>query len=323
MALVNVNSFLAKAESKDLKIDAVRSSELYKDATMLNPSVLNCIKRFETNVKVYAQDGQDLCFTDFQLFDKDEIESIRGMSGKYKYVHVGVILIAIRAMFPNYKGKGGRVIVYDGSCIDDDKSQGFIAADEFTFTDDTCYFAIRPSHIFSTTDAHIADLLRFSIDLDCPKYKDDRELIALDIGVAYRMCNASRFLDTKGGANNWSHQAIHGCSALEYGPDIERVLSRPRIPMEVRDRGSNIFERKRIFGKNELRRSRNIEARRFGRGDEARFRSGSIRIDRYSKDEFGERYSSDESTQGYSIPVGELHRQRKEVEEGTSKSRQP
>ncbi|USF91880.1 movement protein [polyscias capillovirus 1] len=301
MALVNVNSFLAKAESSDLKIDAVKSSELYKDATFLSPSVLNCIKRFETNVKISADSGENLYLSDFQLFDKDEIDFIHKSSKKYKYIHVGVILVAIRALFPNFEGKKGRIVVYDGSCIDNDKSQAFIAADEFTFSNDTCYFAIRPRHIFSTTDVHIADMLRFNVDLDCPKYAVDRELVALDIGVAYRMCNASRFLDTRG--SNWTHQSIEGCSALEFGPEIQEMLSRPKIPLQIEDKGSSLFERKRYLRSNEVRRGRSMSAKRTTNSKSKEFRSLSARIERFGENEFGRRASTSQAPPGRSVSV--------------------
>nr|QQG34670.1 MP [Iris germanica capillovirus 1] len=256
MSIINVNRFLSRVESRDLKIDAIRSNELYKDATIFNPAVLNCIRRFETNIKVVAESGDDLYLSDFQLLDREELDFIKRASSKFKYIHVGAILVAVRAMFPNSNGKSGKVVIYDGSCIDDDKSQGFIAAEKFSFNEDTCYFVVKPRHILSTTDVHLGTCLRFQVSIDCPRYAVDRELVALDIGMAYRLCNSSRFLDTKQGASGWVTQSILGCEALDFTEEIGRSMSRNGRGLQIESGPSTSHFDKRLFGPAKIRRSR-------------------------------------------------------------------
>nr|QQG34586.1 MP [Avellana capillovirus 1] len=276
MAIVNVNNFLTRVESTDLKIDAIRSRELYKDASFLRPAVLNCIRRFETNVKVVAKKGDSLYISDFSLFDKEELDFIQRNSQKFKYIHVGAVLVAIRAMYPGFRGTGGSIVIYDGSCIDRDRKKSFICAQNFSFDSDTCYFLFRPEHIMSTSDPHLGKAFSFKIELDCPKYLEDRELVAMDIGTAYRTTNSARFLDTCSGNSGWVSQAILNCQALEFNEGVLELMDKPIVPLLFGGERSNLLVSKRRFGPDKVRRSRSVTASSGGRRN---FRSSSGRIE--------------------------------------------
>nr|QIQ53070.1 movement protein [Apple stem grooving virus] len=319
MAIVNVNHFLKEVESTDLKIDAISSSELYKDATFFKPDVLNCIKRFESNVKVSSRSGDGLVLSDFKLLDDTEIDSIRKKSNKYKYLHYGVILVGIKAMLPNFRGMEGRVIIYDGACLDPER--GHICSYLFKFESDCCYFGLRPEHCLSTTDANLAKRFRFRVDFDCPQYEQDTELFALDIGVAYRCVNSARFLETKTGDSGWASQAISGCEALKFNEEIKMAILDHKSPLFLEEGAPNVHIEKRLFRGDKIRRSRSISAKR-GPNSEPQerrgFRSLSARIERFGKNEFGRRASTSEAPPGRSVSLEDSHRPGKGTSDGSS-----
>nr|WCJ12416.1 movement protein [Apple stem grooving virus] len=320
MAIVNVNHFLKEVESTDLKIDAISSSELYKDATFFKPDVLNCIKRFESNVKVSSRSGDGLVLSDFKLLDDTEIDSIKKKSNKYKYLHYGVILVGIKAMLPNFRGMEGRVIVYDGACLDPEK--GHICSYLFKFESDCCYFGLRPEHCLSTTDANLAKRFRFRVDFDCPQYEQDTELFALDIGVAYRCVNSARFLETKTGDSGWASQAISGCEALKFNEEIKMAILDYKSPLFLEEGAPNVHIEKRMFRGDKVR-SHALFLLKGGQTQSCRKREdlgpSSARIERFGENEFGRRASTSEAPPGRSISVEDTHRPGK----GTSDSSSP
>nr|QYK20652.1 movement protein [Apple stem grooving virus] len=319
MAIVNVNHFLKEVESTDLKIDAISSSELYKDATFFKPDVLNCIKRFESNVKVSSRSGDGLVLSDFKLLDDTEIDSIRKKSNKYKYLHYGVILVGIKAMLPNFRGMEGRVIVYDGACLDPER--GHICSYLFKFESDCCYFGLRPEHCLSTTDANLAKRFRFRVDFDCPQYEQDTELFALDIGVAYRCVNSARFLETKTGDSGWASQAISGCEALKFNEEIKMAILARKSPLLLEEVRQMCILKRECLGvtKSEghalsLQKGDQTQGHRKRRG----FESLSARIEMIGKNEFGRRASTSEAPPGRSVSVEDPHGSGKGTFDGSS-----
>nr|WCJ12438.1 movement protein [Apple stem grooving virus] len=319
MAIVNVNRFPKEVESTDPKIDAISSSELYKDATFFKPDVLNCIKRFESNVKVSSRSGDGLVLSDFKLLDDTEIDAIRKKSNKYKYLHYGVILVGIKAMLPNFRGMEGRVTVYDGACLDPEK--GHICTYLFRFESDCCYFGLRPEHCLSTTDANLARRFRFRVDFDCPQYEQDTELFALDIGVAYRCVNSARFLETKTGDSGWASQAISGCEALKFNEEIKMAILYHKSPLFLEERAPNVHIEKRLFRGDKVR-GHALFLRKGGQTQGSRKREdlgpSPARIERFGRNEFGRRASTSEAPPGRSISVEDSYRPGKGTSDGSS-----
>nr|CAH2618901.1 putative movement protein [Linum macraei betaflexivirus]CAI5385155.1 putative movement protein [Linum macraei betaflexivirus] len=225
MSIIKVNDFAIRAESEDIKIDSIKSSDIYGDASFLRPKVLQSIRRFESNIKVCSKNAEGLTVTNFKLLDEIEIKQIRSRSKKYPYLHMGAILFCITPLIPNYRELSGRIVLYDGSALD--VKSGFIGMYDFNFKDGAAFFVFRPEHLLSATDPFLSETFRFAIDIPGINFPAEREVLGLDVGCIYRMSSSARFLSSSSGEGGWAQQEIRGCSFLEY--DREKVESQRSI----------------------------------------------------------------------------------------------
>nr|QQG34588.1 MP [Rhodiola betaflexivirus 1] len=223
MSIIKVNSFASRARDSEVKIDTLSSGEVYGDASFLHPKVLNCIRRFESNIKIKGNGSDTNCMAGFPILDDEEIQRISSASEEYPFVHFGAILFCITPMFPNFKTKRGMVHLFDNSAVD--LVQGHIASYEIDFKKGPSIFIVRPEHVLSSTEPHIQKCLSFSISIEDVRFLEGREIVSLDVGILYRMANSSRFLQGSQGETAWAHQEVVGARYIDAQEEVIKRLS--------------------------------------------------------------------------------------------------
>nr|UPX95537.1 putative movement protein [Tea A virus] len=321
MSIVKVNDFLLRSETEELRIDAINSGEIYQDANFLSRKVLNCIRRFESNIKVYGSTNE-ASISGFPIIDDDEVRWIQGKAGEFNYIHFGAILFGVTPLFPNASKITGTVSITDPTMLDEE--QGHIASFNITFGKGPAFFSIRPGHCLSISDPHLQSALKVSIQFPGLRAWEGRELVGLDIGVMYRLANSARFLSSGLGSDGWAAQEIQGAERICYRPGLSATqtykLEHVDVSCKRRSRGLLLPKRMsrsrkykaKLAKEGEVNGGANSEAERSELG---KFRSSSVRYERSGSELVSEYESSGDnqgrnSVSGEEISVVQLHRSR-------------
>uniref|UniRef100_A0AB39AH59 Movement protein n=1 Tax=Ferraria betaflexivirus 1 TaxID=3238965 RepID=A0AB39AH59_9VIRU len=254
MGIIKVNDFAIRAENSLVKIDSIHAKDVYGDATFLNPKVLNCIRRYESNIKIRGSGNTGQCISNFNMLDEVEVEHIRKRGTEYPYVHFGAILIGITPLFPNFRSKKGVVHLIDSTAIDDE--QGLITSVEIDFKEGPAYFVVRPEHVLSSSDETLKSCFNIVMEFEDIRFIKDREVFSVDVGVLYRMANSCRFLSMDDVEGGWALQEIRGSRVLEFGERKGKILGGEFEPLEISGgrcqssvRASSMFKRARTSRK--------------------------------------------------------------------------
>lgn len=213
MSIIRVNDFAIRADQEDIKIDAIKSSDVYGDAGFLRPKVLQAIRRFESNIKVGNCESEKVAFSNFSLLDGVELEFISKNKAKYPYIHFGAIIVCVTPLVPNFRRLTGKVVLHDASALSFE--DGFIAAYQINFEKGPAFFAFRPEHLLSVTDPFLSEAFKIAIQIDGVNFRQNREVFGVDVGCIYRLSNSARYLCSSHGDGGWSQQEIRGCQALQ------------------------------------------------------------------------------------------------------------
>nr|AWK77907.1 movement protein [Hobart betaflexivirus 1] len=223
MSIIKVNDFAFRAEREDIKIDCVKSSDIYGDAGFLRPKVLQAIRRFESNIKIGNCEKGQMAFSNFNLLDEVELEFIKKQSSKFPYLHFGAILVCVTPLIPNFRRIKGKILLHDASALS--IKDGFIAAYEINFEKGPAFFVFRPEHLLSVNDPFLSETLKIALQFDDVNFRQNREVFGVDVGCIYRLSNSARYLCTSDGDGGWAQQEIRGCHALQFSSEIERQFT--------------------------------------------------------------------------------------------------
>nr|WGV36184.1 MAG: movement protein [Capillovirus sp.] len=315
MSIVRVNDFAIRADQSEIKIDALQAGEVYKDAFFLNRKVLNCIRRFESNIKVVGSGVDDSTISEFQLLDDDELRWISGKAGEFNYIHFGAVLFCVTPLVPNFSDLKGEVVIFDKTIIG---PRGHIATYELNFEKGPAYFIFRPAHCLSVTDPHLQDAFRVGIKFEGLQCAPGREVFSLDVGVMYRLANSTRFLGESVGKVEWFQQEIRGANLLCSGAredfwSPKSELSVQSVEASTKVRPGGLFKNRRISRRRsyrafsrktdggyqsfpELPPRRSCSSCSSG-GSLGKFRSSSFKLDKSRSEIFG-KYECPRSGEG-------------------------
>lgn len=157
-------------------IPSVPKKEIYNFG-MFDFKSRMAVKTIEQNVRI-SKDSQDI----YMLCKKD-LESFK----EYKYIHVGLIQIAIRPL--TLLGLNTSIMAYvrDGRC--NDFKQSLAAVIESSLCHGPVYFDIAPNLSLSLSDKHLFEALQMNIHTNGYDFKAGSQIMTVCYRIYFKVLN--------------------------------------------------------------------------------------------------------------------------------------